>query len=67
MAMPRSTGTMPVAKDGNRPARRSGDEVAADDDVLMEAATDVATGGAGSLTHIGPRNDGGRPECRRET
>jgi hypothetical protein len=40
---------MPVAKDGNRPARRSGDGVAADDDVRMEAATDVATGGAGSL------------------
>jgi hypothetical protein len=40
---------MPVAKDGNRPARRSGDGVAVDDDVRMEAATDVATGGAGSL------------------
>jgi hypothetical protein len=40
---------MPVAKDGNRPARRSGDGVAADDDVRMEAATNVARGGAGSL------------------
>jgi hypothetical protein len=40
---------MSVAKDGNRPARRSGDGVAADDDVRMEAAMDVATGGAGSL------------------
>jgi hypothetical protein len=40
---------MPVVKDGNRPARRSGYGVAADDDVRMEAVTDVATGGAGSL------------------
>jgi hypothetical protein len=64
---------MPVAKDGNRPTRRSGDGVAADDDVRMEAATNVATGGTGSLptpilgttaagpsARVGPRvTDGG--------